>query len=100
MKLHTCCCCYTGAVLSTRDRCNKMMELLIIFNCDKKKKKVKNRNVSMRRNPIAFLSIFFPSLAIMSLNKKKGVPVSETVTLVGGTDDGDTVCNEGLSLEH
>lgn len=54
----------------------------------------------MRRNPIAFLSIFFPSLAIMSLNKKKGVPVSETVTLVGGTDDGDMVCNEGLSLEH
>lgn len=32
--------------------------------------------------------------------KKKGVPVSETVTLVGGTADGGMVCNEGLSLAH
>lgn len=55
----------------------------------------------MRRNLIAFLSLLFPSRAIMSLtHEKKGVLVSETVTLVGGTADGGTVCNEGLSLEH
>lgn len=35
----------------------------------------------------------------MFLNNK-GVPVSETVTLVGGMADGGTVCNEGLSLEQ
>lgn len=55
--------------------------------------------MSMRRNPIAFLSFLLPFCAIMSLNKK-GVPVSETVTLVGDMPDGGSVCNEGLSLER
>lgn len=50
-----------------------------------------------KSNCISFLPPSF--CAIMSLNKK-GVPVSETVTLVGGMADGGTVCNEGLSLKH
>lgn len=68
-----------------------MTGLLIIFTSLTKE----HINLSMRRNPIASLSF----LAIMSLNNK-GVPASETVTLVGGMADGGTVCNEGLSLEH
>lgn len=57
----------------------------------------------MNRNPILpfFSPSSFPPVPLLNQKKKKkGVPVSETVTLVGGTADGGMVCNEGLSLEH
>lgn len=41
-----------------------------------------------------------PVLCLTIMQCKAGVPVSETVTLVGGLADAGTVCNEGVSLER